>query len=171
MAALLARSGTGDRRAFARLYALAGTRMISVVRGVVRDRAMAEEVVQETWIAIWRRAAQYRAERGEPLAWMSVIARHQAIDRLRAERARGFVCTMEEPPEMAVEGPGAGLTLECLALRRAFGGLKAEYRRALELAFVDGYTHAEVAGVMAVPVGTAKTWVRRGLIALRAAME
>ncbi|MEO0820893.1 MAG: sigma-70 family RNA polymerase sigma factor [Pseudomonadota bacterium] len=171
MAALLARTAEGDRDAFRELYALSSRRLYGTVLYMMRERESAQEVVQEAYVTIWRRASAYDARRGDPLAWMNAIARNRAVDRLRAERARGFVSYTDTVPEIADGDADSGLrSIEALALRRALVRLKPDFRRALVLTYFNGYTHTELAAVLGVPVGTAKTWVRRGLIALRESM-
>lgn len=172
LAALLAKAGQGDRAAFREVYTLSSSKIFGVVLFILRDRGLAEEVAQEVYVAIWRRAGSYDPGRGNPLGWMTVIARNRAIDRLRAERARGFVSYADEVPEPEPEhADPVGLSVDSLALRTGLNAMKPEYRAALLLTYFKGYTNSELAAVLKVPVGTAKTWVRRGLVALREALE
>jgi RNA polymerase sigma-70 factor (ECF subfamily) len=122
-------------------------------------------------VSIWQRAESFDAKKGNPLAWMAAIARNRAIDRLRSERARGFVIATDELPELAGNDPPAGFAVEAVALRRALNDIRPEFRKALLLSYFKGYTHTELAGALDVPVGTAKSWVRRGLAALKEALE
>ena len=137
----------------------------------MRDNGLAEEVAQEVYVTIWKRAASFDAARGNPLAWMAAIARNRAIDRLRAERARGFVAFTDQVPDVPDDSQDGFVTVEALAVRRALKDLRPEFRRAVMLSYFQGYTHTELAAVMDVPVGTAKSWVRRGLAALKEALE
>lgn len=172
LAGLLAETGQGDRAAFREVYALTSSKIFGVVLFILRDRGMAEEVAQEVYVSVWRRAASYDPDRGNPLGWMTVIARNRAIDRLRAERARGFVSYADRLPEPESEhSDPVGLTIDSLALRTGLSEMKPEYRKALMLTYFNGYSNSELAAFLKVPVGTAKTWVRRGLIALREALE
>jgi RNA polymerase sigma-70 factor (ECF subfamily) len=102
---------------------------------------------------------------------MAAIARNRAIDRLRAERARGFVRYTDEVPDIAGNDQPAELTVDAIAVRRVMADLRPEFRNAVLLTYFRGYTHSELAGVMNVPVGTAKSWVRRGLASLKEALE
>ena len=106
-----------------------------------------------------------------PSAWLMTIARNRAIDRLRAARMRGLYLPIDEFPALAADVSPADGAVDALALRRALDALRPDIRRALLLVFYRGYTHEEVARALNVPVGTAKTWVRRGLMTLRKALQ
>ncbi len=167
---LLAACAKGDRAAFRRLYELTSRQVFGITSAVLRDRGLAEEVAQEVYLSIWRQASRFDGKRGSAFSWVASIARNRAIDRLRAERARGFVEYTDTLPELALH-PENGLgSVEALALRTALDGLRAEYRRAVLLNYFQGYSHSELAKVLGVPVGTAKSWVSRGLTALREAL-
>lgn len=164
---LLAATGAGDRAAFRILYDLSVRFVFGVVVAVVQDQQISEEVAQEVYVAIWKRAASFDSERGNPLSWMAAIARNRAIDRLRAERVRGFIAFTDEVPDLADDTADTDLTIDTLAVRRVLEDLRPEFRKALLLSYFRGYTHTELAAVLDIPVGTAKSWVRRGLAALR----
>lgn len=171
MAALLASTAGGDRQAFRELYGLSSRLIYGVVLAVMSDREIAAEVAQDVYLAIWRRAAAFDPERGNPVSWMAAIARNRAIDRLRAERTRGFVSFEADVPDVADTTDTENVAIANIAVRRLLADLRPEYRRALLLAYFKGYTHSELAAVMKVPVGTAKSWVRRGLEAMKEALE
>ena len=171
LAELIRACADGDRVAFRRLYDLSARFVFGIVKAILPDREMAEDAAQEVFVAIWRRANTFDAERGNPLAWMAAIARNHAIDRLRAERTRGFVSFSDELPDIATDEPSAELAVDALAVRRVVDDLRPEFREAVLLTYFKGYTHSELAGVMNVPVGTAKSWVRRGLAALKEALD
>jgi RNA polymerase sigma-70 factor (ECF subfamily) len=160
-----------DRAAFRRLYDLSSRFVFGVVKAILRDAGMAEDVAQEVYVTIWKRAESFDVDRGNPLAWMAAIARNRAIDRLRAERARGFVRYTDEVPDIAGNDQPTELTVDAIAVRRVMADLRPEFRNAVLLTYFQGYTHSELAGVMNVPVGTAKSWVRRGLASLKEALE
>lgn len=170
MADLLAACAAGDRSAFRRFYDLSSRYVFGVVLAVLRDREMAAEVAQETYVRIWKRAGQFDAECGNPLSWTGSVARNCAIDRLRAERARGFVEYSDEVPDVVHNSDPAAQTLDSMVIRRLLMDLRPEYRQALLLCYFQGYTYIELANVLDVPVGTAKSWVRRGLAAMKEAM-
>lgn len=171
MSALLADCASGDRAAFRRFYDLSSRYVFGVVLGILGDRDLASEVAQETYIRIWRRAEQFDAKVGNPLSWTGAIARNCAIDRLRSERARGFVKFTDEVPDIACEVDLAEQNMDALMVQRLLASLRPEYRKALLLCYFQGYTYVELASVLDVPVGTAKSWVRRGLAAFKDAMQ
>jgi RNA polymerase sigma-70 factor (ECF subfamily) len=168
---LILACAAGDRAAFRRLYELSAPKVLGVLVAMLRDRDAAADLAQEVYVSVWRNAASFRPERGSGLAWLVTIARNRAIDRLRAARARGISAPIEDFPALAADLPPAEGAVDALALRRALEGLRPDVRRALLLVFFSGYTHEEVARALDVPVGTSKTWVRRGLMALREALR
>ena len=157
--------------AFRRFYNISSRYVFGIVLGILRDREMANEVAQEAFVRIWKRADQFDAKFGNPLAWTGSIARNCAIDRLRSERARGFVEFTDEVPDISVGADPSDLTLDGMVICRLMQDLRPEYQRALMLCYFQGYTYIELASVLDVPVGTAKSWVRRGLAALKEAMQ
>jgi len=171
IAELIGACAAGDRPAFRRLYDLSSRFVCGIIRAILRDSEMVAEVAQEVYVSIWQRAGSFDDETRNPLAWIAAIARNRAIDRLRAERARGFIAATDELPDIADDYPPAGLLVEAVAARRALADLRPEFRRALLLSYFKGYTHTELARALDVPVGTAKSWVRRGLAALKVALE
>lgn len=171
IAKLIESCGKGDRTSFRQLYDLSSRFVFGVVLAVLHDREAAAEIAQEVYVSIWQRAGSFDARKGNPLAWMASIARNRSIDRLRADRARGFVTVTDKLPELAGDDPPSGLAVETVALRRALDTLRPEFRQALLLSYFKGYTNTELAGALDVPVGTAKSWVRRGLAALKEALE
>lgn len=168
---LMAATAEGDRAAFRRLYDLSIRFVFGIVVAVMRDQQLSEEIAQEVYVTIWKRAKSFDVQKGNPLAWMAAIARNRAIDRLRAERARGFVSFTDEVPDLADDKNEAELTVDAIALRRMLEDLRPEFRQALLLSYFQGYTHAELAAVLDVPLGTAKSWVNRGLAALREMLQ
>ncbi|MEM7222118.1 MAG: sigma-70 family RNA polymerase sigma factor [Pseudomonadota bacterium] len=172
---LLAEAALGDRQAFARIYQLSANRLLPIALRIVGRREAAEDVLQEAYLAIWRRAAQYSPERGQPLAWMSVIVRHRAIDYLR-RHAKGPHSPLEWNEATEAEaGPllGAEALPEHLSasVRACLGRLKTEQQKAICLAFYYGMTHEELALQLAAPLGTVKSWVRRGLLQMKECLE
>jgi RNA polymerase sigma-70 factor (ECF subfamily) len=168
---LILACATGDRLAFRRLYELSSSKVFGVLVAMLRDRETAADVAQEVYVSVWRNAGSFRPEAGSGLAWLMAITRNRAVDRLRAGRARGLSAPIDDFPGLAADLPPAEGAVDVLALRRALDTLRPEVRRTILLVFFRGYTHEEVARAMDVPLGTSKTWVRRGLIALRKALE
>ena len=168
---LLRRSAAGDEDAFALLYDAVSSRLYGLVRRVVRDPAQSEEVAQEVFLDIWRHSARFDPTRGSALSWMLTIAHRKAVDRVRsAEAARhrddnygttNQDVTHDSTSEAVVE------RLDAERVHRALTTLTEVQRQALELAYLSGYTHTEVATMLDLPLGTAKTRIRDGLIRLR----
>jgi RNA polymerase sigma-70 factor (ECF subfamily) len=167
----IARIALGDRAAFRQVYAASSARLFAVCLRLMRNREEAEDVLQEAFVKVWERSHLYDARKGEALAWLVTIARHCALDRLRkpGRNAAPFDETaaaewdrqaLHEPEQPAASG----------ALQRCLGGLREDYRNVVVLAYVDGLTHEELAARFGKPVGTVKSWVRRGLTQLKDCM-
>ena len=170
LAILLRASGRGDRAAFKALYEQTSSMLFGLLVTILRDREISREVAQEVYVTIWRRAKTFDAERGNPISWMRTIARTRATDRIRAERARSCVLFTDEVPDIADLSPGAEASVDAVAVRRALETLRPEYRKVLLLSYFKGYSNTELAALLEIPVGTAKTWVRRGLEDLKTAL-
>ena len=171
LAALLRSSARGDEEAFARLYDLTSSRLFGLVLRVVRDPAQSEEVTQEVFLEIWRAAARFDPDRGSAMSWMMTIAHRKAVDRVRSavsatRREQTYERTSRER-DYDVTAEQAERDLDAQRVRRALESLTETQRGALELAYFGGYTHTEVAALLGVPLGTAKTRIRDGLIRLR----
>lgn len=173
IAAALAGVARGDRAAFADLYRLAAPRLFGATLKLLRRRDAAEDVLQETFLAIWDKAGQYTPERGAPMAWMTMIARHRAIDRLRREARRPEDDIDASETALAVVAGQGDVSLAPAGsdLRRCLAALDAGPREAILLAFEEGWTHEELAARLDRPVGTVKSWIRRGLQRLKECLE
>ena len=172
LVALLGRCATGDPEAFARLYDLTVSRVYGLVLRVVLDAAQAEEVTQETYLDAWRQAERYEPGRGGVLAWLLAIAHRRAVDRVRsvgASTRRDVRYAVEDRP-YDITAEQAERAVERQEVRRALDELTPAQREAIALAYYGGHTHTEVARILDLPVGTAKTRIRDGLARLRAAM-
>jgi RNA polymerase sigma factor (sigma-70 family) len=182
---LLARAGLGDRAAFARLYELSSAHLFAVILRINRDRAQAEDVLQEVYVSVWRAAQSFDAAQSQPLTWLTSIARNRAIDSLRRKQAEpqtrpaplGDDSDEERDvyDDLADSAPGPLALLsqasDARALAKCMEGLSAQQRQSVALAFYDGLSHAEVAEQMRQPLGTVKSWVRRALLSLRSCLE
>jgi len=172
--ALLRRAGRGDKDAFAQLYDATSARVYGLAVRVVRDPAQAEEVTQEAYLDIWRGSARFDPERGSAISWMLTIVHRKAVDRVRSAEASSRRDTTYEHRNQVVPhdttADAAHASLEARRVRSALAGLTEVQREALELAYFGGYTHTEVAALLGLPVGTAKTRIRDGLIRLRDTM-
>jgi RNA polymerase sigma-70 factor (ECF subfamily) len=174
LAELLRRSGRGDEAAFARLYDAAAARAYGLAVRVVRDPAQAEEVTQEAFLEIWRTASRFDAARGSAVSWMLTIVHRKSVDRVRSAEASSRRDTSYQQQNTTVDhdstAEAAQASMEARRVRQALSSLTAVQREALELAYFKGYTHTEVATMLDLPVGTAKTRIRDGLIRLRDTM-
>jgi len=162
-----------NRQALRKIYDLMAAQMLASLIRILKRRALAEEALQDVFVSIWQRAAQFESARGSARIWLMAIARHRAIDVLRSERVDLYreadVEQMPEPAEGISDWSSAGRSAAALA--RCFQELTGEQRRGIELAFVNGYSHADIARVTGEPLGTIKSWIRRGLASLRACLE
>ena len=149
-------------------------RVFGLALRVVRDPAQAEEVTQEAFLEIWRTSARFDPDRGSALAWLLTIVHRKAVDRVRSAEASTRRDTTYHQGATTVEhdttAEAAEASLEARRVRGALRTLTEVQREALELAYFGGYTHTEVATMLDLPVGTAKTRIRDGLIRLRDAM-
>lgn len=171
LADLLRRSGRGDEAAFATLYDATASRVFGLAVRVVRDPAQAEEVAQESFLEIWRSSGRFDASRGSALSWMLTITHRKAVDRVRsAEAASRRETTYQinnQPVEHDSTAEAAEASFEARRVRAALSALTEVQREAVSLAYLGGYTHTEVATMLDLPVGTAKTRIRDGMIRLR----
>jgi RNA polymerase sigma-70 factor (ECF subfamily) len=168
---LLRAAARGDERAFAELYDATSRRLYGLVVRVVRDPAQAEEVAQEAFLEIWRTSARFDPARGSAMSWMMTIAHRKAVDRVRSAEAASRrdqtyeAATQERAYDITAEE--VERSLESQRVRNALESLTETQRGAVQLAYFGGYTHNEVAALLGIPLGTAKTRIRDGLIRLR----
>jgi len=170
--ALLAMAAKGDRSAYSDFYDLAIERVYGISRRVLRDRALAEEVAQEVMVEVWRKAPQFDTEKGSALAWCSTIAHRRAVDRVRSEQARRNREQRSFEHDSSADEIADALVLadEHDEVADAMATLTTTQQEAVRMAFYDGRTHTEVAELLDIPLGTAKTRIRDGLIKLRDAV-
>ena len=176
LAALLGQCALSDQRAFAELYRLTSAKLYGVALRILRRQDWAEEVLQECYVSIWNHAGSYAAQRSAPLTWMTSIVRNRCLDWLRRPRQEA---TGEEY-DIAVEawrddapGPMEQLlaSSDAAALARCLQQLEGKQRQSIMLAFFNGLSHSEVASHLKQPLGTVKTWVRRGLERLKSCLS
>ena len=176
---LLQRIAARDTGALAELYDRHSRLLFGLILRIVRDRAEAEEILQETFVRVWTRAETYDAQIGGPLPWIVRVARNCAIDRLRARRVRAPVDAIDVAaveagvPATGIQTPEAAVLIaeRRRTLTDALAGLPAEQRQLIEAAFFEGYTHSELAQRFGLPLGTVKTRIRAGMIAMRQRLE
>ena len=171
---LLRLASRGDESAFAEFYDATSARAFGLAVRVLRDRAQAEEVTQEAYLECWRHSARFDAAKGSAISWLLTIVHRKAVDRVRSAEASGrrdeAYSHKEQTIEHDVTAEAATASLEATRVRSALAHLTLKQRQAVELAFLGGYTHTEVASMLDLPVGTAKTRIRDGLIRLRDTM-
>lgn len=171
LAELLRRCGRGDEQAFATLYDAMAARVFGLAKRVVRDPAQAEEVTQEAFLDIWRSSGRFDESQGHAVSWMLTVVHRKAVDRVRSAEASTRRDTTYHHENHATEhdstAEAATASLEAHRVRQALAGLTQAQREALDLAYFKGYTHSEVATMLDLPLGTAKTRIRDGLIRLR----
>jgi RNA polymerase sigma-70 factor (ECF subfamily) len=180
---LLSRVALGDRKAFAALYDDTRAYLFGVILRITVDRELAEDVLQEVFVNVWRAAQSFDGERSQPLTWLTSVARNRAIDSLRRRKAEPTTISMdldgdegEGGSESVVAGiadPGAGplqqleKAAEAQALTQCLQQLSREQQQCLALAYYRGLSHAETAEHLSLPLGTVKSWVRRALMAVK----
>jgi RNA polymerase sigma-70 factor, ECF subfamily len=171
---LLRASALGDENAFAQLYDAVAARIYGLVLRVVRDPAQSEEVAQEALLDIWRTSARFDPSRGSAVSWMLTIAHRKAVDRVRSAQAstdrEDSYGSRNQERSFDVTAETVDRRLDAQRVRNALDSLTETQRSAVELAYLGGYTHTEVASLLGVPLGTAKTRIRDGLIRLRDTM-
>lgn len=171
---LIARTALGDRAAFQALYSATRSKLFAVSLRIVRERALAEEVLQDSFVNIWRRASDYAAAKSAPLTWMTAIVRNRSVDLVRRSREEPDVddtLVANLVDEAAAPEREALARGEAHTLRKCLTELDAEQRQTIALAFFHGLTHSELAAHLRRPLGTVKTHVRRGLIRLRECLD
>jgi RNA polymerase sigma-70 factor (ECF subfamily) len=172
IAALLRRSAEGDRAAFRRLYDLQAGRLYAIALRITRQSALAADAMHEAFVSVWQYADRFDPSRGTGEAWLTSIVRYRALDLVR----RGVrEVTGLDIPEQEDEDPDPLARLldsaEGAALHRCLEELDAERRTLILHAFMDGLTHTELADRFAMPLGTVKSSIRRGLAGLRHCLE
>lgn len=176
---LLERVVARDQAALAELYDRHCRLLFTLILRILRDRAEAEDVLQEVFVRVWDRADGYDASLGAPAAWLARISRNRAIDRLRARAVRAdLTVPTTEPalplPDMTPSGDPEGLAVtgeQRRAIQSALAALPDNQRELIESAFFEGYTQSELAERFDLPLGTVKTRIRTGMQTLKRALE
>lgn len=162
----IARTGQGDRTAFTQLYTATSATLLAVALRLLRDRARAEDALQDAFVQIWHKASEYHAGRGPVLGWMVSIVRYRAIDQLRRE---GRIRADDSGAELADESLVAAAEHE--DLQDCIERLSGSQQQSIALAFFEGLTHEQLARRLASPMGTIKSRIRRGLARLRECLD
>jgi RNA polymerase sigma-70 factor (ECF subfamily) len=175
LAAALVRVAAGDRAALRIIYQDTSAKLFGVCLRILRDRSEAEDVLQDVYVTVWRKAAAFDPGRASPITWLVAIARNRAIDRLRASGVSRRMEPIEAADAVSDPAPAAVERVEQAQeqqrLARCLEELEARHASAIRSAFLDGTTYEELAAHMSVPLGTMKSWIRRGLLKLRACLE
>jgi RNA polymerase sigma-70 factor (ECF subfamily) len=165
---LVERIVAGDERSLAALYDRHSRLIFGLTLRILQDRGEAEEVLQDVFLAVWAKASTYDAALGSPAGWLVRIARNRSIDRLRARSVRARTLEGVEAPPAADNPESSAARIEQQeGVLRALGGLPVEQRELIEHAYFLGLTHSELATRFSLPLGTVKTRVRTGMLALR----
>ena len=175
LAAALARIAGGDRAALKLVYRETSAKLFAVCHRILQDRAEAEDVLQDVYITVWRRAGAFDFNRASPISWLVAIARNRSIDRLRSRPFAKRQRSIEEAAEVSDSAPSALVQLETSQEHRrlmdCLDDLEPQHAGAIRSAFFEGATYDELAQRMNVPLGTMKSWIRRSLLRLRQCLE
>ncbi len=172
---LLVDAASGDQQAFTVLVERIRPQAMRVARGVVRDPSISEEVAQEVLTEVWLKADRFDPEKGTVTGWVATLTRRRAVDRVRSEQAGrnrdDRVARRSHVREVDVVADEVELRLEHWQVRKALTELSERQREAIELAYFGGHTYRDVARVLGIPEGTAKSRLRDGLVRLREALD
>jgi RNA polymerase sigma-70 factor (ECF subfamily) len=158
-----------DQAAFARLYDSYSGAIYSIILQIVSDQELANDILQEVFINIWRKIEMYDAEKGRLFTWMLNIARNASIDMLRSRSYRNSQKnqSIQENVDVTVPGNTEQMNIDSIGLKKLLEKLKPEQRVLIDLSYFKGYTHEEIAEQEKIPLGTVKTRIRNALIQLR----
>jgi len=176
-AQLVRRIAAGDLQAMSDFYDQTATPLFSVALRILGDSSEAEEVVQDAFVQIWEKAARFDPLLGAAFHWALSITRHRAIDRLRSRQRRARLADQLQESGAGEPAPASAPDLyaldaeESAGVRAALGSLPADQRQAIEMAFLGGLTHPEIAEALGEPLGTVKARIRRGLLKLRESLQ
>lgn len=172
---LLLATAEGDTSAFEQLYRATSPRLFGVCMRIVSQRSEAEDVLQEVFANVWRKAKQFDPDRASAITWLTMMARNRAIDHLRANRSSRMSVAIENAEDLVETSPNAQaateMALENRRLDVCLGELEAPRRQLIRTAFFEGNTYEELAQRSGTPLGTVKSWIRRSLVKLKACLE
>ena len=179
LAELLARTALSDSQAFSELYRSTSSHLYGVAVRIVREASGAEEALQEAYVAIWHHAGTYNAAKSQPLTWLTAIVRNRCLDALRRRELDTISMTADDDDATDLDLPAEGGSpadlliagADAQSVRECVEALDGGSRQAIALAFFQGLTHAELALHLKEPLGTVKSWVRRGLERLRQCLD
>jgi RNA polymerase sigma-70 factor, ECF subfamily len=176
---LLARVAKGDQQAYSQLYDHSSTLLFTLAVRILGNPEEAAELLQDVYLEVWRKVSRYDVGRGTPIAWLVTLTKSRAIDRLRARTVRGYRTTSSleagQAAQVADLGPSPFETRADQELRIAVGaamaGLPQAQQQAIELAYYEGLSHAEIAERLNQPLGTVKTRIKLGMSKLRDSLQ
>lgn len=175
VAALLQQVARGQREAFETLYRDTSSTLLGICLRVLRDREEAEDVLQEVYVAVWAKAEQFDRERARAMTWLGSIARNRAIDRVRARPQPASHVPVEDLDIADEDTPLPGVDLDAARMRvqldDCFEQLEPKRRTLIRTAFFESVTYDVLAARMQAPLGSVKSWIRRGLQQLKACLE
>ena len=160
----------GDRRALDTVYEMTSAKMFATIVRIVRVRERAEDLPQDAYIKAWQRAGRFDPAKGSPITWLCTIARNTALSEIRRDGRMADIPD-DDLPDIEDDAKPQDEWLcdmqDAEALQRCMEGLQDDHRRSIRLAFFDGLTHSELAQKIDAPLGTIKSWIRRGLSGLK----
>ena len=179
LTALMARVALGDQDAFARLYQESSAHLYGVAVRILKDGAAAEEVLQEAFVNVWHHAGSYEAAKSQPMTWLAAIVRNRCLDQLRRRELDTVTMTADDDDGKEFDLPSGDPTpvemllagADAQSVRACVDALDAGQKQAIALAFYQGLSHAELADHLRQPLGTVKSWVRRGLERLKSCLD
>ncbi len=178
LADLLARTALADERAFAELYRRTSSHLFAVAVRILRDKAAAEDALQEAFVSVWHHAGSYVAAKSRPLTWLTSIVRNRCLDLLR-RRVPDTMTLTRDDDEGEIELPATGPTpvelllagADAALVRGCVDALDGGQKQAIALAFFQGLSHGELSAQLREPLGTVKSWIRRGLERLKSCLD
>ncbi|MFI8482945.1 sigma-70 family RNA polymerase sigma factor [Pseudomonas sp. NPDC078700] len=172
--ACLTSCARGDQQALRRLYDQESARLLGVAKRIVRDNALAEDIVHDAFIKIWARANSYDSSRGSARGWIFSVTRHLALNFIRDNADDALAGELNDDALMDETLPGIADTFEYRArsgrIYTCLEQLEPARRNCILHAYVDGYSHSEISQKLGTPLGTVKAWIKRSLLALRECM-
>ncbi len=173
--AAMVRLADGDSAALEEIYDATRVKLFGICFRILGDRKEAEDALQDVYVNLWQRADRYDPDRASPISWLATFARNRAIDRLRTGKVRGGAVPVEEANPLPDSAPLADSLLvdaeNAAQIHTCLAGLDENTRGHIRGAFFEGYTYAQLAEAADVPLGTMKSWIRRGLQKLRVCLE
>ena len=173
--AAMARLASGDRSALEDIYRATSAKLFGICLRILGDEKEAEDALQDVYVTLWRRADRYDPSRASPISWLATFARNRAIDRLRVGKVRAGSVAEEEAAPVADSTPLADAMMidaeRDARVHTCLETLDENPRAVIRTAFFEGRTYAQIADQDGIPLGTVKSWVRRGMQKLKTCLE